>query len=118
MSDKLKLFSLTPQKVELDNGQCVHLRRLTALERVEWFDYLQERTKDSEDAGVSLAFALDDSAKLLVMSLCDSEGKRIFEDTELDTVKQIDAKTLDRLAHDTLALNGMTQESRDDVKKK
>jgi hypothetical protein len=116
MTDKLRIFSLTPQEAKLDNGQTIYLKRLTASDRVDWLTYIT--TKGEGKAEDGLRIAMEDSIRLLAKSIADKEGNRLFTDDEAEQLKQIDAMTLDRLASETLTLNGMGSEGKDELKKK
>lgn len=116
ITDKMRIFSLAPVESKLDNGETIYLKRLTANDRVEWLTYLTNKTEEKREE--SLRFALEDSCRLLVKSLCDKDGKRIFEDAETDLIKEIDALTIDRLAGEVLRINGMGGEGKEELKKK
>lgn len=117
--DTLKMFTLVPQAVELENGQTVYLKRLTAADRVEYFGLIAGDVKDVEASQLdSLKVSLDQSARLLVMSLCDKDGNRLFLDEQVEAVKGMDALILGTLTDHALRLNALTSESKEDVKKK
>jgi hypothetical protein len=111
LMDKLKLFSVAPHKVTLDNGSEIHLRRLSALERVEWLDALP-------DDNVELTASLESSAKLVTMSVCDSSGARTFTDEEIIEVKKIDCEVFNVLVKEAMLINGMGGEGKAAVEKK
>jgi hypothetical protein len=113
---KLDLFSLKPSPTTLENGNTVYLRRMTAADRLAWFERIDSRSKD--DAAASFATNLEDSAWLLAIALCDESGNRIFADGELGEIKQIDGLTLNRLADEIITLNGMGAKSKEDAEKK
>lgn len=117
MKDKLSLFSFKPELVKLSNGMTVHLRRLSGMERVEWIERLSGKLEDAKDKD-NLKVALEDSAFLLCLTLCDIEGRRIFSNSDIEQVKQIEAQTFDYLVKESLKLNGLGSEGKEAVKKK
>lgn len=107
--DKLKLFSLKPEPTTLDNGQTVHLRRITGAERLAWLDAMAKT-----GAETTLADALQHECQLLALTLCDEQGDRLFKDDETATVREhIDAVTIDRLAKEAMRLNRLGGEEDD-----
>jgi hypothetical protein len=114
---KLQIFSMKPQQLTLENGNVVYIRRLSAGERLEWFDYL-DTLRDEGEQKITLALSLKNQLKLLALALGDENGNRTFLDTEIDSLANIDSKTVDYLAHEIMVINGMISEATDEAKKK
>ena len=105
---KLSHFFITPLKVELANGNLVFIRKISAMERLEWFNYSEElQAKVNETLFSKLKFSLEESAKLLSYSLADSNGKRLFSNEEIGDILQIDNDTLGMLFDKSLEFNSM-----------
>ena len=83
-------------------GGTVHLRVMTAGERdaheLEWM------AAKEKGGGVS-----DFRTKLLVRCLCDSAGKRIFTDAQIEGLKQKSADVVDRLWKQSMVVNKLTE---------
>jgi hypothetical protein len=105
--DFFKLFSLTPQEVLLDNGNTVFVRRVRACESLDL---------KANDATEESLFEF--MARLLVLTICDSEGKRLFADADIETIKQMDTASFTKLYEVALKVNAIGGEAQDDIKKK
>lgn len=113
---KIQMFSMKPQQVSLENGNVVYVRRLSAAERLEWFEYISEIESKSEKPN-SLALSLENSLKLIALGLSDEEGNRKFTDKEMGLLSEIDCQTVDFLVTEIMSVNGMGGK-REDVEKK
>jgi len=49
-------------------------------------------------------------ARTAVFSVCDSAGKLLFTEVDVDRVGRLPAKALDRIFEESSALNGLTEE--------
>lgn len=111
----LKLFSLAPEPAELENGNTVYLRRLSAADRIAWMDLVAS----SNEQGRELAVAYDLQASLLCLTLCDEHGKRLFADGDQRAVQAaIDERTFEQLGARAFRINGMGAEARAEIEKK
>jgi len=80
----------------------IHIRPWTMGERAE---FLTWRKANPGYAGLC--------EKLFALSVCDSEGKRLFEDTpeELAVVAGLDGVAVQKVAERSIELNGLGDES-------
>lgn len=92
--DQLKPFRRKPVPFTLDNGETVYLRRLSAADYIEWQEHEDTRPFDSP-------------AHLIALSVCDEQENRLFRDSELDLVKQIDLVTVKQLGNFIYETNGL-----------
>lgn len=112
MSDlKQKIISAAKklESVEVPEwGVTVYLCRMTAGER-DVFMRETEARKATNDF-----FSLD--RLLVVLTLCDASGVRQFDNP--DELKDADSLVLERLCKRAMYINGLTDEAREDIKKK
>ena len=84
----------------------VHIKEISLADRIKLFTFV-----DENKASLNL------SAMILIYSLSDSEGNRIFEESDCDILSSKSAKVLDRLANESGKLNCMLGNAIDDAKK-
>lgn len=73
-------------------GGAVHVREMTGAERDSW----EAETIDM--SGRSPRMRLENArARLLVRTICDADGNRLFSDADIDVVGALSAAALDRL---------------------
>lgn len=98
---------------EWGEGAYVFVRPLTASERDSWEMYAIEMRgrwkSDSVFPGLR--------ASLIVRCAVDDDGKRIFDDLDVDQLGDKSGKALDRLWEVATRLNGMTAQDVEDLKK-
>jgi hypothetical protein len=90
-------------------GHTVHLRVMSQAERMVWL-----ANPDGEPQQAELSMR-----KLLAMSICDDQGKRIFGDGD-DDLKVIADRShlvLERLIKESLRINGMDKQSDENIAK-
>ena len=90
-----------PQPLELDGGQVLHFRVLSAGDRVELVE--QYRTGDAPTPRQTLDFAL----ALIVRSACEADGAPVFTEADLEALRAEDTALVDKLADAALRVNGM-----------
>lgn len=84
----------------------VHLREITVSERDKLLGKFETPMRETA------AYA-----HILLHSLCDENGNRVFGDDEYETLASKNAKVIDRLAKQALKLNAINAEAVDDAKK-
>lgn len=101
----VKDYKLEPVKVpEWDTT--VYLREITVAERSKLLAKFETPRTES-----------DAYAHILLHSLCDENGTRVFSDDEFDTLASKNAKVIDRLSKQALKLNAINAEAVEDAKK-
>lgn len=95
---------LKVERVEIPEwgGESVHIREITATER----DLYEGRALEKK----GLAKYQDLRAGFLVLTLCDDQGRRLFEDSDLAEVGKLPAGVADRLWGHAMRLNRMFKE--------
>lgn len=97
------------EKVEV-GGDYVFIRSMSVAERDTWEQLL---LKSREGGKVSDKFR----ASLLVRCICDENGKRLFEDSDIDCVANLPADDGDRLYDVGARLAGITKEAVEEIAK-
>lgn len=108
MSDTLKGYILAgkaklrrepaapaPELGELPAGRALYIRELTSLER-DAFESSRATTERVGDKTVVRPQNANLRARLLVLALCDDEGKRLFDDKEAPALGQLPGVVTDR----------------------
>lgn len=113
-ADKLKLFSVAPLPVVLENGQTAHLRRFSAGDRLAFFDFIAKGNDRDKD----LRTMCDSSAMLLALTLCDESGARLFTDDDAPSLLSMDERIFQHLAAEALTINALGTDAQAAVKKK
>ncbi len=92
-------------------GTPYFLRVMTGTDWVSWTQYVRARPESDE-------IQLIDNATMLVRTICDSDGKRLFTDADAEAiVNTVDAKTLldmFRRASDLNRLSEVIEEEKKD----
>lgn len=83
-----------PITKEIENIGTIHLKKLTVAEQAE----LSKKTDQSDNIGASL--------NMIAFSLCDENGKRLFDDKEVKELGGMDAGTLTALVNAISEVNG------------
>lgn len=114
-ADKLKLFSLAPHPVKLDNGQTVYLKRISAADRLDWLDYVLTVGEEQTDTRQ----ALKTTAKLLAFTLQGEDGTRCFPSGDADEVlSTLDERIFAVLSKEAWEINPLSSETKAEAKKK
>ena len=109
----LKAEDLTTETVKVPEwGGEVNVRTMTGTER----DKFETSLIDSKGKDISRNTA-NLRAKLLALCIVDKDGKRIFNDKEVDDLGGKSAKALDRLFGVAQKLNGIGEEDVEDLTK-
>lgn len=100
------------------------------IEAVEAFDtivYVQELTGKERDAfeaslssikGKNITMTMDNvRAKLVIRSLCDEDGLRVFEDADLESVGNLPASELDKVFEVAQRISGLKKEDIEELTK-
>lgn len=70
---------------------------------------LTARERDQFEASVGIAANLDNlRARLVVLTACDKEGKRIFTDADTEELGEKNSQAVDRLFEVARKMSGMT----------
>lgn len=75
-------------------GETIHVRQISAGERDE-FEYQMQRRKGK-----------DIRARLVILTACDPEGRRLFTDDDLPAIRNMPAAALEPIVEAHLRLNG------------
>ena len=100
---------------EPDLGVDVFVKRMNGHERDQYLSALYAASDEKERGKGSAAFVKLQSL-LLQLTLCDADGKAIFEKPE--ELGEIDGIVLDRLAKKSSDVNCFTAEAKDAIAKK
>jgi hypothetical protein len=88
-----------PLRVELEGGEVVYVRRLKVAER----DRFEHETRKESKTGF-----LNVRGRLVALTACDENGKRIFEDVDaLELGRHPDSVMIDTIAEAAIRHNGM-----------
>jgi hypothetical protein len=102
--------------VPVDTGEwgTLHLRVMTGAER-DAYEARVYRDRDEESG----AWIRPDNlrAHLLVRTVCDADGKRVFEDDDVDALGEADSRLIDALHRKSLDLNRLGAHAVDEEKK-
>lgn len=116
--------NIKTKPVEVPDLGTVFVRRLTGGERDEWDLWRLHRTvtEEGEKAGIGTAGLLkpgttDVRATLVSKSLCDEEGKRLFQDNEIPILSGLDGNALDYLYDAVRDFNGLRDEAAEEAEK-
>ena len=82
----------------------LYVREMTAAERDEYESFLIERRGPDEKLNIRNV-----RAKLVVMTLTDADGNRIFTDDDLDAVSAKGAKSIEAIVEKAMELNALRQ---------
>lgn len=104
--DILQTDDLEREAVEVERwGGTVYVRELTGRERDQFENEIL--TGDPNDPDVNTENL---RARLLVRTLCDEDGNRLFGDDQMDDLADKSGAVLSRLFEKAQELNGMTAE--------
>lgn len=92
----------------------VYLRSITASERGQ-IEAAAAAFRESK--GKDASFARTFTVKIVSMSLCDENGARLFDDTEVAKLGQKNAKVIARLAEHAQRLSGFSKDDLDELEK-
>lgn len=84
-------------------GGMVRLRVISAAEAIQFTEFVKGESKKNA------------MLKIVALCLCDANGKRLFDDSKLQTLGSKNLKVLMRLQTESLELNGMTSKKKDEV---
>lgn len=88
-----------PLRVDLEDGSTVYVRRLKVAER----DRFEHETRKETKTGF-----LNVRGRLVALTACDENGKRIFEDVDsLELGRHPDSVMIDTIAEAAIRHNGM-----------
>ena len=90
-------------------GGSVWIRSMTGTERDRFEDGLTDANGNVSIEGIR--------ARLVCMTACDQDGKRMFADSDASMLGLKSAKALNRLARVAQRLSGLTLEAVEDAKK-
>lgn len=94
---------------ELDGDGHAYVRVLSGKELEESKALEREHKEQYPDMAAAAA--------LVVYGVCDDSGKRVFSDSDIEVVLDIEFPVLMRLAEEVLELNGLTESSQEDTAK-
>ncbi len=114
-SDLLKPWQveiLPVQVNELGEGSLVYVRSFSAAERSK-LEVLGARFRETKN--------YDDTPKLrlltVALSLCDEQGTRMFDESELDLIAQLPAVVVDRIFEAAGRINGLDAKKAQELEK-
>lgn len=83
-------------------GGTIHLRDITAGQRDQYDGYQIDQQGQQKYT--------DFRARLLILSICDQDGNRLFTDSEVSTISSLPAHVVDRLWDQAALLCGLKTE--------
>lgn len=86
-------------------GQTLYVRTLSAGDSVRYQSVVS-------DKGASEALPL-----LVVLAVCDEDGKRVFDEGDVEAISNKSPKTLETIVEAILSLNGITEDEIEAEKK-
>lgn len=106
-----------PECAGLLEGQELYVRELTAAERDE-FEASRMRMRYLAGGQVRQELVLTNiRARLLVLVLCDAEGKRVFREEDAVELGGLPAVALDRWYEQAARLSGMSKDADEELAK-
>ena len=107
--DRAKLFDLAGKyevkEVKINGDDIVFVKELNGTERDAYEASLLSQTGKDFVADMENA-----RAKLLVKTVCDAKGTRLFKDTDVNAVGQLPAKLVELLFSESQDLNKITDD--------
>ena len=108
------IFSCKIKKVILEEygKEEIHIKKLSHMARCIFFDMYEEARKSGKSADISKSMAF-----ICARSLVDPEGKRLYQDDELDRIyDEYTPEALDDICKKILDVSGISAESEDQEK--
>lgn len=98
------------KKVEIDGWpEPVYIRKWTGADRAKFLE--KTISTESGNPEIKADNFYTEAMNMVLFSLSDEEGKRVFEDNELEIVMQIEATTLDKLVDEITKFNGLGEDN-------
>lgn len=108
--DILNVSDRIIEKVEVPEwGGFVFVKSLNGSERDKWQASNMDKNKNWKIEKAT--------SKLVVMCVCDEEGKQLFEYADIDILEKKSAKALNRVTDVALRLCGLTHEDVEEMEK-
>jgi len=119
--DLLSKSNLKIEKVDLGEGNFVHVKQMTARERDKWQGMMvKPKTNDKGEVIEGYDNDLSDfSTKLAVFTVCDEKGDLLFTEYDIDKLAtSISAKMLGIIVEAASVLNKVSEEGKKERVKK
>ena len=100
------------KEVPLPFGKSVRIRSLTA---AEWAD-IDAKNVDLKRGGLSAIGMRNSDFRLVIASVCDSNGQPVFADSDLDKLAAVDVAMIVPLVRAIKDHSGLRQDSEDALK--
>lgn len=106
-------------EVDLGKNEFVFVRQMTGRERDQFERTIMRQLKDKKGQFAGLESTLDDfRAKLAVRTVCDEEGKLVFEPNDFNLLSQnMSAFRLEKIVNTAQKLNAITEEDKEALAK-
>lgn len=107
------------QKVILpDSEEFVFVRTLSSAERDQWEADNLIRERDRKRGVMMLDYRTKAAkVRLLVLAICNEQGSRILQDSDVDELDKLDSKVIAKLYAVAAALSGITDDDLDELVK-
>jgi hypothetical protein len=112
VKDKFSIFGFAPTSATLSNGNVVKVRRLSALDKLEFVEFLAAR-----DGKAEVRDSVAINAELLAKALVDDGGKTYFTNAD-EVVAAMDLNDILTVGNVALDYNAFSAEGKETVKKK
>lgn len=109
--EQLLASKIDLEEVKLDGGT-VFVRGMTATERDQWEQLVLYQRKKSPTESCDQF-----RAALVVRTVCNDKGERLFSDKEIEAVGKMSAKIVDKLWDVAARLSGITEKAMEDLEK-
>jgi hypothetical protein len=114
-ADLLQKEILLREKVELGNDEFVYVTQMTGRERDNFEQSLVKKIKDRKGTVTGFEQITEDfRAKLAVCTVCDEEGKLIFEPKDYNVLSiNMSAAKLEKIINAAQKLNAISEEDKE-----
>lgn len=114
-ADLLQKEILLREKVELGNDEFVYVTQMTGRERDNFEQSLVKKIKDKKGTVTGFEQVTEDfRAKLAVCTVCDEEGKLIFETKDYNLLSiNMSAAKLEKIINAAQKLNAISEEDKE-----
>lgn len=114
----LKGDKLKKEKVELEDGNFVYVREMTAHERNQWEQSMYTKVKGKGGREDFQSNLNDYQAKLAVFTICDKDGNLLFDFNDYkELANKVSASKLNKIVDVAYRLSGITEEDKEDMLK-
>ena len=102
-----------PIEVDIGIGEPIYLRKMSGHDRAKYLDVVSGL--DGENSGVA---SVTISAHILIISMVDEDGNKLYTEDDLDAVMSLDIDLIDGIVNEAASINGLSGDSVEEAEKK